>query len=185
MGNLGDSRSLLSWVHDSRVLHERWRVRATLHEYYKKGNWDSYVSKMNTALNTTTENVFVWALIDSPEIYRRLVLEELENKFPEIYKEIVSLISEIQEEDRSQEGRSVPGIAFQCVALPDYLSTLPKSARQCVRCRREFDEGADIIWMRCREHPWCSKCFEERSSESLKPPFLDCPCADPDIFRYR
>lgn len=178
MSRFGDSRSLLTWVYDPHSQKQRWRLRAMLHGYHDKGNVNGYMEKMTDVWNSNSiiENIFIWALIDSPEAYRQSVLEHIENQDPETYNEIVSLISEVQEANGSARG-----ITFQCVAFPEYLSTLPESAQKCFWCRGKFAKGADMIWRHCKKHAWCLECFERCSSQSLKPPFLDCPCIAPEV----
>jgi hypothetical protein len=170
--------NLMEWVSNPHAQSQRLGLRGSLHKCKDYGSYEWYISTMTQMWECFHTDVFVWAFIDSPEAYRQRALQDLKDNSPTLYDEVISSISALQGKDASAQG-----IDFQCVAVPEYLSTLPASAQQCSHCKKGFPEGADMIWRPCKKHACCLDCLEMYSSRSLKLRYYSCPCIAPEALK--
>ncbi|EXL66034.1 hypothetical protein FOPG_17773 [Fusarium oxysporum f. sp. conglutinans race 2 54008] len=102
---------------------------------------------MDWIYRSTSKGCFVWALIDSPEEYRVEALRQFKECLRQEYDEAISMIAALQKGNDT----STSEILFQCVAVSEYVRTLPSSAQRCSSCGQATPEGADIIRRRCQK----------------------------------
>ncbi|EXK76487.1 hypothetical protein FOQG_18772 [Fusarium oxysporum f. sp. raphani 54005] len=175
MSRHSGSWPLVEWKSNPYALYDRLNTRDVLHETYDKKYLTSYILKMDWIYRSTSKGCFVWALIDSPEEYRVEALRQFKECLRQEYDEAISMIAALQKGNDT----STLEILFQCVAVSEYVRTLPSSAQRCSSCGQATPEGVDIIRRRCQKHIFFTTCYDEYSSKSLKSIYSWCPCFDP------
>jgi hypothetical protein len=165
--------NLFHYREDWLSLRFRLECRAYMHKAREEGNVEDYTKLLSSWFRRQDGGYyFTWILNDSPEDWRLTILQHLENDHKQEYETHINQLTELQ----TQRNDSLTDQHFQCVATNQYLKSLPKSAHECSKCYRSFQEGSDMIWRACENHAYCGKCWYEQASRSIRPMLKSCTC---------
>jgi hypothetical protein len=169
-------KSNADWATSPDARKERFKSFLINHEY----DLNVYLIRLNRMMDDL--NLLAHSLNDSPEEYRKEALRQLREPRRDIYDEVIRIITSISIHRDNWDAKYF----FPCVATNEYIAQLPDTAKRCMNCNGDFEEGSEMVWKPCGKHVSCLKCWERLATgnERLPLPFnAICCCAGlPEMF---
>ncbi|KAJ0100731.1 zinc finger protein [Diaporthe amygdali] len=164
---------LVKWCYDDRRASDRRKLYNIL---FRAKSFNDLIPTLNMVWDRDS---LALALNDTPETYRIRAFNQLRERNPDAYKELVGKVSSLQRIVYEKE--LDPTFLYPRVATNSFMATLPPEARQCFDCGKEFDEFSDMIWRPCRKHVGSGNSIVtvsslQQSDEASHQSLLIIPC---------
>lgn len=181
--------SHLDWTTDPLKKSERMQLSLMIRENKTINEYMEELNRIASQCNQRDDwTMLALVLNDSPEKYRLLAFNQLREKSSERYAQIINIISDIHIRRETVDPQSL----FPCIATKTYIDTLQSLARQCLKCKKAFQEGHNLIWKPCGQHAFCQSCWSILHKKMDVPFHYWCHCIpnkyiteDPDALVLR